>query len=271
MVFVNQIQSILSKYNHNWFLEMKTKFREETWYDKKQDKIVIEYSSNQSYYNHDTNDLEIEEETVTFSLYTLDEFCWSYTNRHFSEEEYSSKFNDDSFFIHACFEIISITQELLNQVGSIDEKDKLITSIINLIIDEFEKLSLEKDDEYKNLLSFLIQKVRSKFGKHFISIKDINSFIKEYHDKLEFNLNQDELAILICMLIDTDILSVHLSDDRNIKNFAKQYFYYTNSKKEVRPAINIARKISDYIPDSTIDKVKDKLRKALIYSHYRGA
>jgi len=269
MQFVNQIKSILSKYTYDWFLEMKVDFKQDTWYDKKQDKIVIEYSDIYSDYDPETLEMSGTEETIIFSSYTLEEFCWSYTNRHHSHEESESRFGDNSiFFVYACSEIISIIKKLLNEVVSINEKEKLISSTINLIIEELEKLSSKQDIEYKNLVAFFIQKIRLEFGKHFISIKDINTFIGEYQDKLEFNLNQEELAVFLSIIIKADILKVDLVDDSNINKFAARYFYFTHAKNgKLQPAKNIRKKMSDYKNDeilpTTIEKVIKQLHKAL--------
>lgn len=268
MLFVNQIKSILSKYSYDWFLGMKNLYQTDKWYSKEHDKILTTYTDTQTSSNPENDETETNEIDIVID-FTLEQFCWNYKNKYYSTEEFDDRFKDSSiFFIVAISDVIQLTKNLLLQVGSIDEKDKLLKGILNLIEEECNNLSEGKPTEYKKILEYIFQRTREEFGRNFITISDVNLFINQYHDKLEFNLNQEELAVLLSVLIDADILTVNLCDTKNIRKFAERYFHITHGKtKKRQPAKSISSKMNDYlnntITPATIVKVKKQLRNAL--------
>lgn len=246
MQFVLNIKDILSKYNYDWYLEMKRLFVNDISYSAKKGMIDDIDESTTSYYDSDIEDY-IEEKVVHTIKYTFNEFCWNYNNPKYIQEEFQDYYPIDTFFFNASNKIISIIKSLLNEIGSVHEKDKLIEGVIILISDEFERLSEGKEKSYGELLNYLLDRIRKQFGVNFIAIKDINLFIHQYQDKLVFNINQEELGYLIIKLIDADILKVVKANESDIKKFAAKYFYFTNSKtNEIQAAKDIAKKISEH-------------------------
>lgn len=245
----------LNKLDKNWYQQKRKQFIKNPHYDEKKDRIV--YPS-EYYLDEDENGFPISEYCeveVDFIEYSWDFFAQK------------NQFPISSIFI--AFEIVDSLRTNVCQVLRPKDAIDLIREVFRCISDEIKtiKSNTKGLDEYHSCVNYFYKQLVAYTESNLSSVK-IAASIEVPDSTLDFNINQEELAALIAILIQCDILTndPQSNDKLKIHAFIKIYFRYFNlkSKKHQLP-LNFSKKYSENQDSLShpFQSIKKKLLKVL--------
>ncbi|MEO6962225.1 MAG: hypothetical protein ABIY90_09665 [Puia sp.] len=256
------LERLIAKLDYEWFKKKKDCFLSETFYDSSR-KCIYGVINEDPVFDEEGNKIdEVYETTIDISLTN---YCWKSEYPHSSNhaEEYALELPLDSSFI--AYEVIRIIKGLTEQLISNHEKHTIISSDIRTIeelIREYIKESI--DVEFNLVLTEFCKRVRMIAYKEFGIIKRIHELTNDYSDKLKFDISQDQLAALIHILIQAEIIENPYISDAAVINFCSTYFQFKNQKTGTyTPAKDLGKKLSKVRngeADTAVARLKDKLK-----------
>ncbi|QEC68748.1 hypothetical protein FRZ67_16080 [Panacibacter ginsenosidivorans] len=256
----------VSELNNQWFLEKQKTFGEEWIYDKKKGKIY-EVFPNSDYYEDEDEWKEINRDIIIDIDFI--QYCWdSYFKQSFSEQDLSDKVIP--------VDTRKISNRILNFIitHTIDFTEptainNLIIEVIETIRNAMKQLLIGNSDEvYDKVLDIFFFNTRKEISRRFGHIKQEVELIDDYKYRLEFDLNQEQLAALLFILNKAELLNTLNVNDTSFLHFCQQFFYFKFKDDYKHP--NSFRTISDKYNEckgglniKNVDFVKEKLNKAL--------
>ena len=124
--------------------------------------------------------------------------------------------------------------------------------------------------EYAQLLNNMFEKISEWLNASFRDIIALDVLREKTVDKLTFNINQDQLASLLHLLKESEILNLETTQDlTNFYSFCNKYFYCNKRGVGYAPIKDSKIRINDIknkqAPDA-LDKVMKDLKNA--YDRY---
>lgn len=256
---MERINQVLSEINDAWLEQLKGEFEKNSFYNSAEEKIhaVLKYGTT-DIYDYETNKQFIEQsrpemqnilnkfdegEDITIEK-SFEEYIWdnyvpfsSLSDRYIFNEYDEGQQVLSKPAVHVFYEISSIIKKEITGKRLKEQKvilDNICAIIKNNLIEQ------KKDSTFRDAYRYLCRK-GIRFLEYDFSyiISQVIELIPESEKYLEFELNQNELAALLYLLQEGQILS-RRETTTSIKIFAKRYFYFKDSKTgEYKPATKI--------------------------------
>src|SRR5258706_3711584 len=190
---LTMIENQLRALDYGWFSKKKEWFKEEAFYNNSVNKIY-ETLTDTIYFD----DIGIEEDVETVIDVDLQQYCWSnhYPNSLSGIDEVVAQLPVDSGDVSEA--IINNVSTLVSQAPDTESQHRIIMSVVGTAAEQVELFKkADNDEEYHKVLDDFLLRLRQRLGSKFRAIKDIYLLSKEYpeRERLEFNLNQEELGV----------------------------------------------------------------------------
>jgi hypothetical protein len=274
------IESQIRFLDEKWFIKKKAEFKGHEFYDGTSDKIRIIVDSvsynqevffdaeEEEYYVGDNTDEKIYVQDI--HEFNLVQYCGAYLpideltdwGTFAFEDCNSNNFREVSFIIASKIQkyvselksngIIEGIREIIKIRFHFQEK---ISEIIELLVKETENV------EYKTTMNhFLISCIYELEDKIKID-KTLFNLTYPSDDKLEFNLQQEELAALLYILNRAQVFNTSNYNDTSILKFCARYFYF--KKKGEYQAPTSEKAFSDKYRENMRDTAGKGLEKII--------
>ena len=136
----------------------------------------------------------------------------------------------------AFLEIIDEYKERTKRESNESIYKSIIGNIYPLLNDIFATLKLSSEDsEYLDALDYFHDKAIKSFEHAYYKELDFHQFKETYKQKINFNINQIQLASWLILLIESGIIRDETSFTF-LKDFARTHFYFSdNDTGELKP------------------------------------
>lgn len=262
-MFRETIAEYIAKMNINWFLKKEQNFKAHPDYDKEHDLIIVEvedYSENPLEF--DKNGFPSKSEIVDCS-YTikidLKRYCSLYLPideiTHWGDfaldecvvgSKVSSSNNSDEYAHDLIKDIGSFLKEGSDNV----ETHKFTSIVLDTIEEELKKSKAlsTNNSVYVAVLDDFLKRCTDIIYRKYSRELTLHKMLDGYVGKLEFSLNQDQLAALLFILSRAGFFTY--TDNTSLLKFAHNHFLYKNEDgKMVSPSSlkNFQKKYSDVV------------------------
>ncbi len=184
MSIQSKIEECFSKLSPSWFARIRSEFEEHPFYIPMEEKISTTIFE---------GEIEIH---VNVNLF---DYCWNnivnyYASRGPIEEE--DRYEADAEEITR--PIIDVLETTINSLQSLAEKYQIIKTANAAIV---ERRTLKTEDEQYRLLLYVSDKLLKVIGSNFSDICILAEDILDFSVRLKIDINLNELAILIVLLV----------------------------------------------------------------------
>ena len=258
------INTVITRYfNFQWYENLRKRFSSNKYYNQD----INEIENPTTYFIDDGTCGDVIEIQHNETFFT---YCWLGISQDIGETE-ENKTNKTLIFGY------DITLELVKAIkyhlpmGDIETSNKMIKSSIAYIEELFEKFKkVTPHVEYALLLNNMFEKISEWLNASFRDIIALDVLREKTVDKLTFNINQDQLASLLHLLKESEILNLETTQDlTNFYSFCNKYFYCNKRGVGYAPIKDSKIRINDIknkqAPDA-LDKVMKDLKNA--YDRY---
>lgn len=269
----NSIEQIISKLDAEWFAAVKAEFEGSPFYDSKSKTIGDAIKEYPLYWDAQTGkeDEEKSKKPVTVKFHAeLPEYSWNgLPNRFLNMSEDDEPVFKGKSFLHDVTEIVG---QLLNEASGIYEKQRVVLAVKQSINDEAEVLkSKVKDADYHTIIDYCISQLIHFLSQKYWSVQAAHNTISEFEEKLLFNMNQNELALLLTVLSRADFIHGGIEKESAARHFFSKYFHFKNQKeggaftraKDINNKISAVRSFSIENLEELKSELKLKLNTAI--------
>ncbi len=260
------ISQIIGKLNVEWFAAVKAEFEGSPFYNSKSKMIDDAIEEYPLYWDAQTGeeDEEKSKKPVTINIHAeLPEYSWNgLPNRFLNLNE------DDEPVLKAkslFSDIANVVGLLLNEASGISEKQRVVLAVKQSISEAADILkSTVKNTDYHAAIDYCISEFIHFLSQKYWSVQAAHDTISEFEEKLLFNMNQNELALLLTVLSRADFIHGGSEKESAAHHFFSKYFYFKNQKqnKTFTRAVHINNKISavNGFEITNLEELKSKLK-----------
>lgn len=242
--YYETISEFVLKLNYEWFLAKENKFKMEFYYNKEKERIYHiekQISPNYNYEPEIGKEVFLDNEEIENIIdIDLRQYCscylpiseitywgiWEYDN--FQTQPVPSN-NIDEVAYNLVKEI-SMLSEGLNDIVAISE---FVTKTIYSIDEELKKLikASPANDIYTGVLADFLKICSSRLYRKNEQALTVHELTRDFSDKLDFNITQEEMVSLLYILAESEILKTPTKYEYHFIPFCFKYF--TVRKKSV--------------------------------------
>ena len=272
-ILFQKIDNEVSKLSHEWFLEKMKLFEKEPFYVKSLEKVYEVIMDKDFFIDDDGEFFETEREIVVDR--DLNNYCW---NSFFygSIKRESLSYPDESYKDIPIDAIVvsSSILELIKLETSQYTKIKAIHSLLIKTISHIKKYTTiltesKSDSLYAMAILHIREQFQIKLFKAFDYTQKQMDLLDASVDKLEFNLNQEQLAALLFILNKCGFFNTINFNDTSFLIFCRDYFYFKKGDNYKRPTSvkSFTDKYREFLrfenSPAAIEHVKKKLQDTL--------
>lgn len=274
MSIITAVRKSVLELNPEWFLQKKQAFEGETFYLKRLNKIyekirIDNYIFDEGKEIDASRDIEIDID--------LNQYCWS---DYYPECRSSHPQVEELLPINASYisnEIVRLVEKTLDGVADIKASYATIMTVVSTVKEAIIELIRNKngaDVEYSEALNHFFKNFKGKLSTKYGYIKRVHDLSADYSPKLNFNINQNQLAALLFILNEAEMFINITSADTDFINFCKEHFTFKHRTKhtqekptELRNKFNNAK---DHLPCVARDEVARMLFKKIKEYNLKG-
>jgi hypothetical protein len=262
---LNFINPIVGALSYEWFTNKSELFKKEPGYNF--EKNVIEVVINNPPDHDESTEASTHQASFKFPFFFKD-YCWDADFPGCTEQltgRSIAPVRDSKGVLSSLITGLTIEMDLVYDNLS---KHRLLSKAEREVDDAiFQLTEINDDAEYYEILMDFSNRFHKSISEQFWEVKRIYEYTADVNEKLEFDLNQDELACFVFLLMKAGI--VHNPDigRKSIIDFCSRHFYFWNQKKHIHTeALDLQKKLSDAKQEqlqTAMGNVKNKLSAAL--------
>jgi hypothetical protein len=269
--FEDSISCEVEKLNYEWFLLKETNFQKDIRFDIKKG-IIYHIIKTQSSINDKLDEdgtpyTDTYEETEEEVRIDLQKYCRCYLP--IDEATSWGTFEFDELFsnntLEVAWDISNMLYKFCFSNTDVVAKHKMISVTLELIEKKIKDQLLTHDsDIYKSVMSDFLNHCSYYIHEKFSQDLAVYFSIDKKEDKLEFNLQQEELASLLYIINSAGLINTIDYNDTSFLRFCTQYFYFKkkNSYQKATSIKTLTDKYREIIREtegSGLRKIKKKL------------
>ena len=232
------IKEETSKLNTTWFNKKLSAFKLEKRYDKSKAKIIIvntgsSFNDNLLEFGESIEDLP-DQEVIFETRYEIDiiDYCSLYLpidditcwGEFAYEDIRSSNYREVSSIIASRVKKFIVSHNMQQDLVFIYQ---LETTIIKTLSDDIKLLTSGSPPiEFTEVLSNFLKSCCSDLSKKLKVYRSLHHFKSNFIDKLEFNLQQEELVALLYILNKSEFFNTLNYNDVSFMKFCSRYFQF---------------------------------------------
>lgn len=264
-----QIEKELNKLNIEWFNQKKSLFLKEPFYSKELGYIYDEITERTDFFSEEGHLIESTQTRIIDKK--LNDYCWY---SYFYGSKVAGRLSNEVDVNDLPFDARDVANTIISihktAITSFTEVLAIHNSIQQVMSDIREWIKSKEDPsaEYQSFLNFFLQEFTKLFLGDFGYIQKQIELV-EQEDKLEFNLNQDQLAALIFIINKAGFFNtLNVQDSKQLLIFCQKYFQFKtlDGYKKSTSKTQLSNKYNEHASNNNLKPllhVVEKLRLAI--------